>query len=79
MLYTLELSQGLEVPGGSPEHFAESGRVGVSLTTDLRWAEVTCSCGSAAVARWTASTTSYADLVSVAWSSGCGAIALRAV
>lgn len=79
MSYTIDLSNGLVMLPGDTRHHAVSGRVVVAMDTDSRWAELTCVCGTTAVARWGSGTSTYRELLQDAWDSSCGSIVRRAV
>ena len=67
------------VRGGIPDflrpvgdHHAEVYRVRVAATLPNRWAEVDCSCGESTRVRWSSRITTYRELVTMAWTKGCG-------
>lgn len=77
--YTLQLRGDLSVLSGDRGHRPLSGRVLVSVDTRQRWAELTCSCGASAVARWRPGIQTYRELLVLAWDDSCGSTAQRAV
>ena len=79
MTYTMDLSDGLAVLEGDPQHYPISGRVLVTQDTESRWAEVTCSCGQAAVSRWISGVSTYRELLVLVWSGSCGSRTQRVV
>jgi hypothetical protein len=56
-------------------HTLSSYQVRVSPLPQARWASVICSCGSSAKASWEDTTSTFRDLVYVAWFDACGSIA----
>ena len=79
MTYVIELGESLLNLRGDSRHRAVSGRIAVAVSLQARWAEINCSCGRSAAARWTLTTPDYRTLVSTAWGTGCGARTARAV